>query len=52
MSADDLREARELIIREHARAIRGKALRHLARVGWEHLLDGSLPRRIVKKVKG
>jgi radical SAM superfamily enzyme YgiQ (UPF0313 family) len=51
MSGDDLREARALIIREHARAIRGKQLRHLARVAWTHLLDGSLPRRIVARLK-
>lgn len=51
MSADDLVEARDLIIKEHAKAIRSKRVGHLLGLAWRYTLDGSLPRRAVSKLK-
>jgi len=51
MAPDDLREARALIIREHARAIRGKRLRHRMAAAWTSLLNGTLPSKIMRKLR-
>ena len=51
LSRDDLLAARELLIREHRRAVAGKRWRQRARLFARYLADGSLWRRLARKMK-
>jgi len=51
LTADDLLKARLLIVREHARAVRLKHCRRLARLAANYARDGSLPSRIMRKLR-
>jgi radical SAM superfamily enzyme YgiQ (UPF0313 family) len=52
LTVEDLLEARERIIREHARAVFWKRLGRLGRLFMRYLRDGSLWLRLCRKIRG
>ena len=50
LSADDLEQGRQHILREHRRATEWKRRRHFAALACRYLCDGSLPRRLTRKI--